>query len=230
MQVATDLAGALDYIHNKTGLNLNFVHNHIKSSAIIITEPSLNARLSHFGAAQLCGEIDETEEFTDDESAVKLTPRTVKFEGVRGYMSPEYLTSGVATKKSDVYAFGVVILELLSGNEAVKFRYDKESGEFVTRSVIEAAREVVDGGDGGGDGGVEGRLRRWVDRRLEDSFPVEVAGEMIRVGLKCVEEDPDERPDMGRVAIEVSKLYLDSKKWAESMGTDIDLTVSLAPR
>lgn len=139
-------------------------------------------------------------------------------------MSPEYLSTGVATQKSDVYAFGVVVLELLSGMEAVKYEFDggdDGGGGYRRVSVVEAAREAA---------AEEGGARRWVDGRLRDSFPVEVAAEMIRVGLECVEEDPNERPDMGRVAIEVSKLYLDSKKWAESMGTEIDLTVSLAPR
>ncbi|KAE8732332.1 hypothetical protein F3Y22_tig00002237pilonHSYRG01794 [Hibiscus syriacus] len=53
MQIATNLAHGLDYIHNKTGLNLRIVHSHIKSSIIIMTEPSFNAKICHFGTAQL---------------------------------------------------------------------------------------------------------------------------------------------------------------------------------
>ncbi|KAG6762010.1 hypothetical protein NC652_022605 [Populus alba x Populus x berolinensis] len=250
MQVAADLAYGLDYIHNKTGLNISLVHNHIKSSSIIITEPSFNAKICHFGCAQLCGEADENEmmmkkkskigeitELDDDDDVVKSSssPRSLKgskglarsnsgimqFEGVRGYMSPEYQATGIATQKSDVYAFGVVLLELLSGKEPYKYKYDKSRGDYMRESVIETARAAI--GDRGG-------LRRWIDRRLKDSFPVEVAEKMTRVGLDCVEVDPDKRPDMGRVAGKISRWYLESRKWAEDMRFSDQITVSLAPR
>ncbi|XP_028788954.1 lysM domain receptor-like kinase 3 [Neltuma alba] len=225
MQIATDLAHGLDYIHHFSGLNSNFVHNHIKSSSIVITEDTLNARICHFGTSELCGEI-VTADTPSSSNSTKLKElqrsgsRTVRLEGTRGYMAPEYLATGVATQKSDVYAFGVVVLELLSGQEALKYEFD-DNGGFTRVSVVETARLAM---------AEEGGPRKWVDKRLKDSFPVEVAAEMIRVGLDCLDEDPNERPDMGRVALSVSKLYLDSKKWAENMGTAIDLTVSLGPR
>ncbi|KAL1345483.1 hypothetical protein HN51_019210 [Arachis hypogaea] len=241
MQVATDVAHGLDYVHNKTGLSITFVHNHIKSSAIVITEPNFNARVCHFGAAQLCGEIQEEEsdvaaaklgEIEEEPLASPSPARSEKwkrsggsgmqFEGVRGYMSPEFQATGVATQKSDVYAFGVVMLELLSGEEPLRFRYDKKSGEFVRTSVIDAARAAVDGG--------EGALRRWVDKRLKDSFPVEVAEKVTRVALDCVHVDPDKRPKMGRVADKISKLYLESKIWSENVRMPTEISVSLAPR
>lgn len=233
MQVATDLAHGLDYIHNKTGLNINFVHNHIKSSAIIVTEPDFNARVCHFGAAQLCGEaVEENEidtkkvgEITEEPRSKELRSSIVQFEGVRGYMSPEFQATGVATQKSDVYAFGVVILELLTGEEPLKFKFDEKSRDFVRISVIATARAVVEGGDGG----VEGKLRRWVDRRLKDSFPVDVAEKLTRVALDCVHVDPDMRPNMGRVAGKISTLYLQSKKWSDNMKLP-DMSFSLAPR
>lgn len=62
MQIATDLASGLNYIHNDAGLDGRFVHNHIKSSSVIVTEPSLNAKICHFGTAELCGEPIEARE------------------------------------------------------------------------------------------------------------------------------------------------------------------------
>ncbi|KAJ7947842.1 LysM domain receptor-like protein kinase 3-like protein [Quillaja saponaria] len=261
MQIATDLAHGLDYIHNSTGLNLCFVHNHIKSSSIIITEPSLNAKICHFGAAQLCCEIDEEYEIAKDLSSIKaqkyegeiveesssaaaeastsmksemkrrLEDSKMKFEGVRGYMSPEFLSTGVATQKSDVYAFGVVMLELLSGKEPLRYKFDKKTGDFLKNSVIDMAAAALEGGYGGSDcGSVEGRLRKWVDRRLKDSFPIEVAEKMTRVALGCVHVDPDKRPNMGRVAGKISKLYLESRTWADNIRMPTDISVSLAPR
>ncbi|KAH1104461.1 hypothetical protein AAZX31_13G305500 [Glycine max] len=230
IQVATDLAHGLDYIHNKTGLNINFVHNHIKSSGIIVTEPSFNARVCHFGAAQLCGEVElqnqKLGEISEIEEKITSSPaRSKKFEGVRGYIAPEFPASGVATQKSDIYAFGVVMLELLSGEEPLKFKCDEKTREFVRMSVIDAARAAVDGDEGS----VEGKLRRWVDRRLKDSFPVDVAEKLTRVALECVHVDPDKRPNMGRVAGKISKFYLTSRIWSDSIKMP-DITVTLGPR
>ncbi|KAJ0255433.1 Protein kinase superfamily protein [Hirschfeldia incana] len=219
IRIATDLAHGLDYIHNKTGLKIeNLVHNHIKSSAVIVTEPDFNARICHFGTAQLCGE-------TIDGSSSRDESRGVRFEGVRGYMSPEFQDSGVATQRSDVFAFGVVMLELLSGEEPLKYRYDKSTGDFERSSVIETARAVVEGG-----GDVEGRLRRWMDRRLGDSFPVTVVEKLVRLALECVEDEAVNRPEMGRVAGKISQLYLESEKWSASLKRPVDITASYAPR
>ncbi|XP_048137097.1 protein LYK5 [Rhodamnia argentea] len=249
MQIAADVAHGLDYIHNHTGLNMILVHNHIKSSSIVVTEPSFKAKICHFGTAQLCGEADENDVLREravpaeggeirEEGAgegpsgsplmERSDSRRMQFEGVRGYMSPEFRVTGVATQKSDVYSFGVVLLELLSGEEPFKYKYDKESGDFVRTSIVETARAAVDGWDGGG--GVEGRLRKWMDRRLRDSFPVEVAEKLVRLGLECVEADPDRRPDMSRVEGKMSKLYMQSKSWSDRIKVPTNISVSLGPR
>lgn len=251
MQIATDLAHGLDYIHNNTG-NLSRVHNHIKSSSVIVTDPSFNAKICHFGTAELCGEIVEipeadkskgktTDEITEvsesDLSKSTELDRTYsdarQFKGTPGYMSPEFQSTGIATRQSDVFAFGVVILELLSGEEPLRYRYDKETGEYRRISVIEKARAAAEGRTAetrDQEWDREGRLRRWVDRRLRDSFPVAVAENLIRVALSCVDVDPAKRPDMRRVAGKIWKLYLDSRIWSEKMKIPTDFSVSMAPR
>ncbi|KAJ4822296.1 hypothetical protein Tsubulata_006408 [Turnera subulata] len=244
MQVAADLASGLDYVHNKTGLgNFSLVHNRIKSSSVIVTEPSFNAKICHFGTAQLCGEVDdeidekiatpssEEEGIGEKKKKAKAPPPPLtrsdsggaQFEGARGYMSPEFQASGVGSQKSDVYAFGVVVLELLSGEEPLRYRFDRRTGEFARTSVIDTARAAAEGGTG--------RVREWVDRRLKDSFPVEVAERMVRVALECVHVDPDVRPDMGRVAGKISKWYIESQIWCDSfLKVSDQISVSLAPR
>ncbi|CAB4270517.1 unnamed protein product [Prunus armeniaca] len=208
MQVATDLAHGLDYIHHSLGLNSTFVHNHIKSSSIIVSDQEqvvLNAKICHFGTAELCGESHA---------------RSTKVEGTRGYMAPEFQLSGTVTQKCDVYAFGVVLLELISGEEPLKYMMDENGGDGVYRrvSAIETAREAIRIGCGG--------VRRWVDRRLKDSFPMDVAEKMVMLALECVAEDPDRRPDMGRAADLVSKLFLESQGWAEKMGVPVDMFIT----
>ncbi|KAK4763331.1 hypothetical protein SAY86_009099 [Trapa natans] len=238
VQVATDVAHALDYIHNNTGLIINnLVHNHIDSSSIMVTGPDHHAKLCHFGTAQLCGEasegsiVDSGEDNIDEEnsSRSRKLPRSnsmvMQFEGVRGYMSPEFRANGIATQKSDVYAFGVVLLELLSGEEPFKYRYDKAKGDFIRTSIIDTAMVAVEG-----CGKEEGWLRQWIDRRLGDSFPVEAAEKLVRLALECTCDDPDKRPDMRRVAGKVSKVYMQSKVWSDNLKVPTDISVSLAAR
>lgn len=223
MQVASDIADGLDYIHNCTGRNSGFVHNHIKSSSILVAEDSLSARICHFGTADLCGEVmgDEkldSEDSVDDKKLRRTGSKAMKLEGTRGYMSPEFVSTGVATQRSDVYAFGVVILELLSGEEALK--YVLHDGCYRRSSVIDKAREAVDGGD----------VRRWIDKRLKDSYPVDVAEKMVSLGLECVGDDPRKRPDMGKAAHFISKLLLDSETWMKRFVLPEGISVSMAPR
>ncbi|OMO95695.1 hypothetical protein CCACVL1_05309 [Corchorus capsularis] len=137
-------------------------------------------------------------------------------------MAPELQFSGLVTQKCDVYAYGVVVLELLSGQEALKFFVDEGNGGYKRLSVIDTAREAAAGGSGG--------VRRWVDRRLKDSYHVEVAEKMVLLALECVEEDPAKRPDMSKIVGQVSKLYLESKNWADKIGLPTDISVSMAPR
>ncbi|KAH6804031.1 Protein kinase superfamily protein [Perilla frutescens var. frutescens] len=220
IRIASDIAHGLDYVHNSTGLGFEFVHNHIKSSSIIVVEPNLNAKICHFGTSELCGEI--MRENVESRELKRSDSKINKFEGTRGYMAPEFQRSGIATQMCDVYAFGVVILELLSGMEALTYTVDEESGSYVRISVVDAARGAVEGSGGG--------LRQWVDKRLKDSYPVEVVEKLTRLALECVADDPDGRPDMGKVVVRVSQMFLESQEWTEKMGVITDFSVSLAPR
>ncbi|CAI9091122.1 OLC1v1026060C1 [Oldenlandia corymbosa var. corymbosa] len=230
VKIAHDIAHGLDYIHHSTGLGRNFVHNHIKSSSIIITD-GLNPKICHFGTADLCGEIKsgDSEEGLDSKSKGKTELKRpgsgeMKLEGTRGYMAPEFKRMGLPSEKTDVYAFGVVILELLSGREPMKYKFDEQWGGYVRESLIETAKEAVAEGGGGG-------VRRWVDKRMKDSYPVEVVERLVKLALECVSEDPGNRPDMGWVVVRISQWYLESQTWVEKMGgLPTDFSVSLAPR
>ncbi|RAL42736.1 unnamed protein product [Cuscuta campestris] len=218
VQIVSDIASGLDYIHNSTGLGFDFVHNHIKSSSIIVTDPPLGAKICHFGTAELCGEIAKRNSESDVD--VESNRKEMKFEGTRGYMAPEFQSTGAVSQKSDVYAFGVVVLEVASGTEALKYVVDEETGGYARISVVETAREAFDGG----------RIRQWVDPRLRDSYPVDVAVKLVRLALECLDDNPNVRPDTGQIAVRVSQMFLESQIWANKIGLPTDITLSLGPR
>ena len=122
---------------------------------------------------------------------------------MKGYMAPELQSRGTPTQKCDVYALGVLILELFSGEEPLKYVSEEATGGHYRRvRVIDTTSATVRDGD----------LRNWVEPRLKDSYPLDVADKIIRVWLNCVEENPDKRPDMTRVAMSVSKLFTEYQK------------------
>jgi serine/threonine protein kinase len=178
---------------------------------VIISDPGLRAKICHFGSADLSGELEESK-----------SPRGQKrIQGSRGYMAPELTSGGRISQQSDVYTFGIVLLELLSGEEPVKLRLNKRK-EYERISLIDTAKNAV-------EEGVEG-VRKWVDRRLRDSYPVDAAERLISVALQCVDVDPAARPEMTWVAVKVSKIYLESKGWAERVQPVTEFSVSIAPR
>lgn len=181
VQVAADVAQGLEYIHHHAAA----VHGRVSPSNVLVSDPGLRARLTHFGAAQFAAAAQEDED----------------------------------SREADVYAFGLLLLELLSGEEAARYRLDRGSKELVRVSVVETAAEAVR----------SGRVRSWVDRRLGDSFPVAAAERLVEVGLRCAGE---EQPEMTWVAGKVSRVYLESRAWEQKLRvatTDLS-SVSLAPR
>lgn len=168
---------------------------------MIVSDPGLRARLTHFGAAELAAPADVRE--------VAHSP----------YAAPGS-SGSEPSREADVYAFGVLLLELLSGEEPERYRFDRGTKEFQRVSVVETAAAAA----------AEGGVRNWVDRRLGDSFPVSAAERLVEVALRCAALDLEDRPDMMWVAGKVSKVYLESRVWEQKLQVPTEFSVSVAPR
>ncbi|PIA65282.1 hypothetical protein AQUCO_00100632v1 [Aquilegia coerulea] len=114
MKIALDTARALEYLHENC--NPPVIHRDLKSSNILL-DSNFKAKISDFGLAVISGSQNKN---------------NIKLSGTLGYVAPEYLLDGKLTDKSDVYAFGVILLELLMGRKPVEKMTPTQCQSIVT--------------------------------------------------------------------------------------------------
>ncbi|XP_057998204.1 L-type lectin-domain containing receptor kinase IX.1-like [Hevea brasiliensis] len=168
--IALGLASALLYLHEEWEQCV--VHRDIKSSNVML-DSNFNTKLGDFGLARLM----------DNELGLKTTG----LAGTFGYMAPEYISTGKASKGSDVFSFGVVALEIACGRRSME-----ASNEEAQISLLGWAWEAYG----------NGRVLDVVDRRLGMDFNVEQMECLLTVGLWCAHPDFNLRPSM-RQALQV---------------------------
>ncbi|KAL9244599.1 hypothetical protein vseg_018362 [Gypsophila vaccaria] len=198
VQISLDAARGLEYIHEHT--KAHYVHRDIKSSNILLDE-AFRGKISDFGLSKLIGTAGDGEV-----SATRVV-------GTYGYLAPEYLSNGLATTKSDVYAFGVVLFEMISGKEAV-IRIDSTPKGPERRSLVSimlsALRHVPDSMS-------MSNFRDYIDPNLLDLYPHDCVYKVAMLAKQCVDEDPILRPDMRQVVISLSQILLSSVEWEATL-------------
>ncbi|KAH9288122.1 hypothetical protein KI387_032239, partial [Taxus chinensis] len=152
VQIALDAAKGLEYIHEHT--NPHYVHRDIKTSNILL-DNNFRAKISDFGLAKLVGKTGEGE-------------ASVTRVGTFGYLAPEYLRDGQATTKSDVYAFGVVLFELISGKEPIAKNKGLVPATPERRSLVSIMLSVLRSSP---SSTLMNSLKECIDRNLMDLYP-----------------------------------------------------------
>lgn len=175
LEIALDVADGLSYLHNYSVPP--YVHKDIKSSNVLL-DRNIRAKIANFGLAK---------------SAEEGFYLTRHVNGTKGYMAPEYLADGLVTPKLDIFSFGVVMLELLSGKPAVLRR----DGDVMLWTTIES---VVEGSN------PKEKLKGFMDLGLQDDYPLEIAFAMARLTRRCVHEDLNSRPTISEIQIALSTL------------------------
>ncbi|CAK9137259.1 unnamed protein product [Ilex paraguariensis] len=187
LQIALDSARGLEYIHEHTVPV--YIHRDIKSANILIDE-NFRAKVADFGLTKL--------------TEVGSTSLQTHLVGTFGYMPPEYAQYGDVSPKTDVYAFGVVLYELISGKEAII-----KTNEVVTESkgLVALFEEVLSQTDPG-----EG-LCKLVDPRLGDNYPLDSVRKMAQLARACTHENPQLRPSMRSVVVALMTLSSSTEDW-----------------
>ncbi|CAI9098053.1 OLC1v1034613C1 [Oldenlandia corymbosa var. corymbosa] len=168
-KILLGVASALAYLHQECENQV--IHRDIKSSNIMLDE-AFNARLGDFGLAR---------QVEHDKS-----PDATVAAGTMGYLAPEYLLTGRATEKTDVFSYGAVVLEVASGRRPIEKEVTGVGKVGVNSNLVEWVWSLHR----------EGRLLSAADPRLCGEFEEPDMRRVLLVGLACSHPDPLARPTM----------------------------------
>ncbi|KAL0364193.1 UNVERIFIED_CONTAM: LysM domain receptor-like kinase [Sesamum angustifolium] len=193
-QVALDAARGIEYIHDHT--KARYVHRDIKTTNILLDE-GLRAKVADFGLAKLVGRTNEEE---------LIATRLV---GTPGYLPPESVKELQVTSKTDVFAFGVVLAELITGQRALT-RDNQEPSKM--RSLITVVNNIFKEQD------PEAALELIIDRNLKGNYPPEDVYKMAEIAEWCLSEEAIDRPEMREVVVALSRIRISTIEWEASLG------------
>ncbi|KAK1316571.1 putative receptor-like protein kinase [Acorus calamus] len=162
MKIALDTARGLEFLHEHC--NPPVIHRDLKSSNILL-DSSFSAKIADFGLAVTDGNQGRGD---------------VKLSGTLGYVAPEYLLDGELTEKSDVYAFGVVLLELLLGRKPVEKTAPGQCQSIVTWAIPQLTDRA--------------KLPNIVDPVIRNTMNLKHLYQVAAVAVLCVQPEPSYRP------------------------------------
>ncbi|KAL2936166.1 hypothetical protein RDABS01_028989 [Bienertia sinuspersici] len=163
MKIALDVARGLEYLHER--YDPAVIHRNLRSSNILL-DSNFNAKISGFGVAGAVG--------LQSKNDMKI------FETL-GYLAPEYSLDGKLTDKSDVYAFGIVLLELLTGRKPVD---NKSLIDHHQSLVTWAMPQLTD----------RSKLSNILDPIIRDKMDLKHLYQVAAVAVLCVQPEPSYRP------------------------------------
>ncbi|XP_041014928.1 probable receptor-like protein kinase At1g49730 isoform X2 [Juglans microcarpa x Juglans regia] len=166
MQIAIDVANALEYLHFYCDPPL--CHRDIKSSNILLDE-NFVAKVADFGLAH-----------ASKDGSVCFEPVNTNIRGTPGYMDPEYVVSHEFTEKSDVYSYGVLLLEIVTARRAIQ-----DNKNIVEWSQIYMASES--------------RQHELVDTSIRDYFDLDQLQIVVSIVRWCTQREGRDRPSIKQV-------------------------------
>ncbi|KAJ0759778.1 putative protein kinase RLK-Pelle-CrRLK1L-1 family [Helianthus annuus] len=179
----------LHYLHTSTGIESGVIHRDVKSSNILLHE-NWAAKISDFGLSKI------------SPMSQPSTYVNTLVKGTFGYLDPNYYATGKLTKKSDVYAFGVVLLEVLCRKRAVDRSLDEEQWGLVTWFQ---------------DSIKEGNLKHIIDLDIRGEISPKCLKEFIKIIQRCLHHDLKQRPTMAEVLFSLESVLALQEKFENSL-------------
>ncbi|KAL2480239.1 Protein kinase protein with adenine nucleotide alpha hydrolase-like domain [Abeliophyllum distichum] len=167
-KIAIGASRGLRYLHEECRVGC-IVHRDMRPNNILLTH-EFEALVGDFGLARWQPDGD-----------LGMETRII---GTFGYLAPEYVQSGQVTEKADVYSFGIVMVELVTGRKAVDITRPKGQ-----QCLIEWARPLLK----------ENAISKLIDPRLQNCYLEQEVQDMLRCASLCLQQDPHARPRMSQV-------------------------------
>ncbi|XP_039061828.1 receptor-like cytosolic serine/threonine-protein kinase RBK2 [Hibiscus syriacus] len=165
-KIAQGTAEGLRYLHE--GCKRRIIHRDIKAANILLTN-NFEPQICDFGLAKWLPE--------------NLTHHTVsKFEGTFGYLAPEYLMHGIVDEKTDVFAFGVLLLELVTGRRAL---------DYSQQSLVLWAKPLLRNND----------IRELIDPAIGEEYDSREMNLVLLAASLCIHRSSVRRPRMNQVVL-----------------------------
>ncbi|XP_064953337.1 LRR receptor kinase SERK2-like isoform X7 [Musa acuminata AAA Group] len=166
-QVAMGTAHGLEYLHEHC--NPKIIHRDVKAANILLDE-NFEAVVGDFGLAKL---VD-----------VRKTSVTTRVRGTMGHIAPEYLSTGKSSNKTDVFGYGIMLLELVTGQRAIDISL--LDGDVLLLDKVKKLWR-------------ENQLELIIDPNLDRNYDILEVEKLFQIALLCTQASPEDRPIMSDV-------------------------------
>nr|CAB3490278.1 unnamed protein product [Digitaria exilis]CAB3503005.1 unnamed protein product [Digitaria exilis] len=183
MRIALGAARGLEYLHEHC--NPKIIHRDVKAANVLL-DGNFEAVVGDFGLAKMMD--------------IGRNTVTTGLRGTMGHIAPEYIKTGRPSVKTDIFGYGVTLLEIVTGERAIGFY--PEAGEIM---LIDRVKLLME----------RGQLQDIVDCNLGDLYNFEELEKITQIALLCTQMEPDHRPAMSEVVQMLEGELVPAERWEE---------------